>query len=149
MEERFMRKALSLAREAAEKGEVPVGAVVVKDGEIVGQGGNLRETCFDATAHAEILAIREACRTLGTRRLSGCTLYVTLEPCPMCAGAVMNSGIDTLVFGAKDARGGAMGSLVNLCRYPFYSVPKVLSGVLEGECAALLGDFFRQKRQKV
>ena len=111
----YMKSALELAKECAEQGEVPVGAVVVRDGEIIAAASNKRESFGDATAHAEVEAIRQACKRLGRWRLSDCELYVTLEPCPMCAGAILNSRIKRVVFGAKDPRGGAMGSLVDLC----------------------------------
>ena len=142
----FMKKALGAAKIAAEDGEVPVGAVVVKDGEIIAVSGNKRETNGDATAHAETEAIREACRKLGRWRLSDCELYVTLEPCPMCAGAILNAKIKRVVYAAKDPRGGAMGSLVDLCSYPFYHKPTVEIGVCEQESRELLSEFFKNKR---
>ncbi len=142
----FMKQALSLAKEAAALGEVPVGAIVVKDGEIVGKGYNLRENNASATAHAEIIAIEEACRTLGTWRLSGCTLYVTLEPCPMCAGAIVNARIDRVVFGAYDPKGGAFGSLLDLREYPLNHKPEVCGGVLGEECKQILTEYFKRKR---
>lgn len=143
-----MKQALSLAKEAAALGEVPVGAIVVKDGEIVGKGYNLRENNASATAHAEIIAIEDACRTLGTWRLSGCTLYVTLEPCPMCAGALVNSRIDKVVFALRDSVAGCLGSVINFNRYPFNHAFAVEEGVLAGESAALLKEFFEKKRRK-
>ena len=142
----FMKKAIELARASAELGEVPVGALVVKDGEIISASANKRETVGDATAHAETEAIREACRKLGRWRLSDCELYVTLEPCPMCAGAIINSRIGRVVYGAKDPRGGAFGSLVDLRSYPFFHVPDVTSGACDAECRELLRDFFKNKR---
>lgn len=142
----YMKSALELAKECAEQGEVPVGAVVVRDGEIIAAASNKRESFGDATAHAEVEAIRQACKRLGRWRLSDCELYVTLEPCPMCAGAILNSRIKRVVFGAKDPRGGAMGSLVDLCSYPFFYRPEVESGLLEDECRVLLGEFFKKKR---
>ena len=147
-DEIFMREALSLARIAADMGEIPVGAVVVRDGEIVGRGYNLRETELRATAHAEVLAIEQACEAVGSWRLSGCTLYVTLEPCPMCAGAIVNSRIDRVVFGCRDALAGACGSVINLGAYPFNHSFVLESGVLAEESAALLGEFFKEKRKK-
>ena len=142
-----MREALVLAAEAAEAGEVPVGAVVVRHGEIVGRGRNRRESGGGAAAHAEIEAITEACRALGGWRLSGCELYVTLEPCPMCAGAVVNARLDRVVYGAHDARGGALGGLFDLTSYPLGCRPLILGGVLESECTALLRDFFAARRK--
>lgn len=144
----FMKMAIAIARESAVRGEVPVGAIVVKDGEIVGSSSNMRETNLDATAHAEIEAIREACRKLGRWRLSDCDLYVTLEPCPMCAGAILNAKIGRVIFGAKDPRGGAFGSLVELRAYPFYHKPKVDYGIFADECRDLLSEFFKDKRKK-
>lgn len=146
-DERFMREALALAAEAADAGEVPVGAVVVRHCEIVGRGRNRREGGGGAAAHAEIEAITEACRTLGGWRLSGCELYVTLEPCPMCAGAVVNARLDRVVYGAHDARGGALGGLFDLTSYPLGCRPLILGGVLESECTALLRDFFAARRK--
>ena len=143
----FMKKAIEIAQTAAENDEVPVGAVVVKDGEIIAVSGNKRETNGDATAHAETEAIREACRKLGRCRLSDCEIYVTLEPCPMCAGAIMNAKIKRVVCGAKDPRGGAMGSLVDLRSYPFYHKPQTEYGTCEKECRELLQNFFKNKRK--
>ena len=144
----YMKEAICLAGEAAAEGEVPVGAVVVRNGEIIGRGFNLREQKGSATAHAEILAIEEACRALGTWRLSGCTLYVTLEPCPMCAGAIVNSRIEKVVFGVKDAAQGCCGSVLNLNRYPFSHAFALESGICEEECASLLKTFFAQMRKE-
>ncbi len=142
----FMNRALALAKEGAALGEVPVGAVVVKDGEVIAAAHNEREILPDATAHAEVLAIRRACAALGTNRLSGCTLYVTLEPCPMCAGALVNARIERVVFGAYDARGGACGSLLRIQQYPLYYMPAFEGGVMEAECAGVLTGFFKKKR---
>lgn len=142
----YVKKAIELAKECAKQDEVPVGAIVVKDGEIVSYSSNKRETFGDATAHAETEAIRLACKKLGRWRLSDCELYVTLEPCPMCAGAILNSRIKRVVYGAKDPRGGALGSLVDLRSYPFFHKPEVVDGVLEDECRELLSEFFRKKR---
>ena len=142
----FMKQALELARKAAALGEVPVGALVVKDGVVVATAHNEREILPDATAHAEVLAIRRACAALGTNRLSGCTLYVTLEPCPMCAGALVNARVDRVVFGAKDARGGACGSLIRIQQYPLYYMPAFEGGVLAEECGAVMTEFFASKR---
>ena len=142
-----MGQALELAKQAAELGEIPVGAVVVKDGAIVGEGFNRRETDRDATAHAEMLAIRAACERLNTWRLTGCTLVVTLEPCPMCTGAILQSRVDTVVFGAFDPKAGCCGSLLSLTEEDFDSHPAIYGGVLEQDCAALLSDFFARLRE--
>ena len=145
--EHYMSLALELAREAYDHGEVPVGAVVVgPDGEVLGRGRNRRQESDDATAHAEIEAIRQACAVLGDWRLEGCTLYVTLEPCPMCAGAIINARIPTLVFGAREALSGSCGSVIDLFYERYGHRPQVWAGVLEADCAALLRDFFRAKR---
>ena len=144
----FMELALKLAQDSLEADEVPVGAVVVKDGEIIGSSSNKRESNGDATAHAEIEAIRQACEKLGRWRLSDCELYVTLEPCPMCAGAILNAKIGRVIYGAKDPRGGAFGSLIDLRSYPFYHKPDIESGVCEHECRELLRDFFQKMRVK-
>lgn len=143
---RFMDAALELAREAAEDGEVPVGCVIVRRGEIVGRGRNRRETGKTALGHAEIEAISDACRNLGGWRLWECTLYVTLEPCPMCAGAIVNARIPRVVFGASDAKCGACGSVCDLFSMDFNHHPAVEMGVREEEAAALLSDFFQQLR---
>ena len=147
-DEAFMRQAIDLAGKAADLGEIPVGAVIVKDGEVLCGAYNLRETDGLATAHAELLAVEEACRLLGGWRLSGCTLYVTLEPCPMCAGALINARIDRVVFGAKDAVAGCCGSLLNVNSYPFNHAFALTGGVCEEECRELLRDFFAKKRRK-
>jgi len=145
--EHYMSFALELAREAAANGEVPVGAVVVgPDGEILGRGRNRRQESGDATAHAEIEAIREACAVLGDWRLEGCTLYVTLEPCPMCAGAVINARVPVVVFGAREALSGSCGSVIDLFYERFGHRPQVYAGVLGADCAALLKAFFQAKR---
>ena len=144
----FMKEALSLAREAERCGEIPVGAVVVRDGKIIGRAHNLRETNKSATAHAEVLAIEQACRAVGSWRLEDCTLYVTLEPCPMCAGAIVNSRIKRVVFGCKDALAGACGSVIDLNFYPFNHNFALTGGVLADEAAELLADFFKKKRKK-
>ena len=145
--EHHMSLALELAREAYAHGEVPVGAVVVgPDGSVLGRGRNRRQESGDATAHAEIEAIRQACAVLGDWRLEGCTLYVTLEPCPMCAGAIINARIPTLVFGAREALSGSCGSVIDLFYERYGHRPQVWAGVLEADCAALLRDFFRAKR---
>jgi tRNA(adenine34) deaminase len=146
-DELFMREALRLAEEAAQEGEVPVGAVIVRDGSIVSAGRNRRETGKTALGHAELEAIGKACALLGGWRLWQCTLYVTLEPCPMCAGAVINARIPRVVYGARDPKAGSCGSVVNLFSLPYNHRPEVVSGVLEAECAALLTDFFRKLRE--
>ena len=145
---KWMKEALVLAGQASAKGEVPVGALVVHGNEVIAAAGNDRENGKDATAHAELLAIRKACETLGRWRLEDCELYVTLEPCPMCAGAIINARIGRVVYGAKDANGGAFDSVVNLRSYPLCSKPLVVGGILEKECAKLLSDFFAYKRKK-
>lgn len=142
-----MRKALLLAREAAADGEVPVGCVITLEDRIVGRGRNRREKGKTALAHAELEAIGEACRTLGGWRLWQCTLYVTLEPCPMCAGAILNAHLPRVVFGAKDPKSGAAGSLVDLLHLPGCFQPEVSGGILEAECSQALRDFFRTLRQ--
>ena len=147
-DERFMKEALAEAERAFAMGEVPVGAVVVKNGNVIARGCNRRETDRVATAHAELLAMEEACRKLNTWRLSDCTLYVTLEPCPMCAGTAINARLGRVVYGAKDAKAGAMGSVLSLSAYPLNHSPKITSGVLEEECRALLRGFFEEKRKK-
>ena len=144
----YMQVALQLAREAAEEGEVPVGAVVVRDGEIIGRGRNRREVNKNALAHAELEAIHNACTHLGGWQLVGCTLYVTLEPCPMCAGAIINSRIERVVQGAMNPKAGSCGSLVNLFDLPYNHRPEIVSGVCGEECSALLKKFFRSLRVK-
>ena len=147
-DEGFMREALALAQAAADEGEVPVGCVVVRDGEIVGRGRNRRESAKSALAHAEIEAIAEACRKLGGWRLWQCTLYVTLEPCPMCAGAIINARLPRVVYGAKEPTNGCCGSAVDLFMLPCSQKPEVVPGVLEEECSAMLSAFFRRLREK-
>lgn len=144
----YMKIALDEAKKAAEEGEVPVGAVIVKDGEIIATARNNREATGDATGHAELLAIREACSRLGGWHLDSCELYVTLEPCPMCMGAIVNSRVSKVVFGAKDAKAGACGSVLNMCSYPLNHKPIVENGFMKDECAAILSEFFCKKRGK-
>src|SRR5438132_10410889 len=147
MDETFMAEALAEARLAASEGEVPIGAVVVADGRIVGRGRNARERLRDPTAHAEILALQEASRALGRWRLSGATMYATLEPCPMCAGALVNARIERLVYGVRDPRAGAAGTLFDVPRDPRLNHRVTVdSGVLADECGALLKEFFRSRR---
>lgn len=143
----FMRRALQLAEKAASLGEAPVGAVVVKNGEIIAEGYNRRETDKNAVKHAEMIAIDEACRRLGGWRLWQCEMYVTLEPCPMCAGAIINSRIKTLVFGAYDKKAGCCGSVTNLFEMPFNHAPAVIGGVCEEEAAKQLSEFFANLRE--
>ena len=145
--EQNMAAALALAEEAARAGEVPVGCVIVSDaGEVLGTGRNRREQSGDATAHAEIEAIRQACATRGDWRLEGCTLYVTLEPCPMCAGAILNARIPRVVYGAREAKTGSCGSVIDLFSENYGFRPKVYGGVLKEPCAGLLRAFFEEKR---
>jgi tRNA(adenine34) deaminase len=146
-DEEHMREALALAREAAAQGEVPVGAIVVKDGVVVGRGFNLPIASHDPTAHAEVRALRDAASRLGNYRLGGCSLYVTIEPCVMCAGAIMHARIARVVFGAADPKTGACGSVVNLFAEPKLNHhAEVLSGVLAPECGRLLSEFFSARR---
>lgn len=147
--EYWMEQAITEARKAEEIGEVPIGAVVVFGDMIVGRGHNLRETSRDGTAHAEMLAIREASNTLGAWRLLHCRLYVTLEPCPMCSGAIVQCRIPEVIYGAHDPKAGCAGTLMNLLQEPrFNHRTDVLSGILEEECASLLTTFFRKLRKK-
>ena len=148
MNDAFMREALVLAKQAAAEGEVPVGAVVVQGDRVVGRGRNRREAGKNALAHAELEAIAEACRTLGGWRLSGCDLYVTLEPCPMCAGAIVNARLDRVIYGARDPKAGSCGSVVDLFSYPYNHHPTCVAGVMEAECAAELSAFFAALRQQ-
>ena len=143
----FMREALVEAKKAYDLGEIPIGAVLVHDGEIISRHHNRREMDHDATAHAEMLVIREACDALERWRLTGCTLYVTIEPCPMCAGAIINSRIDRVVYGASDYKGGAVESLFNVLSHPGLNhEPVVVAGVLSDECSQIMKDFFKERR---
>ena len=146
-DQEYMRQALELAQEAAADGEVPVGCVIVHaDGRIVGRGRNRREKGKSALCHAELEAIAQACESLGGWRLWQCTLYVTLEPCPMCAGAIINARIPRVVFGASDKKAGSCGSVCDLFSMAYNHHPTVESGVMESECAAELQEFFRNLR---
>ena len=146
MTEQFMEEAIRLALLSAAELEVPVGAVVVCGGQIVGRGRNRRETLQNALCHAEIEAIHEACAHIGSWRLCDCDLYVTLEPCPMCAGAIINARIPALYYGAKDEKAGCCGSVLNLFEERFNHHPRIYGGVLEAECSALLQSFFQNLR---
>jgi len=148
-DEYFMREAMTLAQQAAARGEVPVGAIVVKDGEIIGRGSNAPIGMHDPSAHAEILAMRDAAKNIDNYRLVDCSLYVTLEPCAMCAGAIQHARIGKLIFGAKDPKTGACGSVVNLmAEDKLNHHTDISAGILENECGQLLSDFFKQRRQE-
>ncbi len=147
MQEIFMRQALALAQEAAAAGEVPVGCIITRKGVVVGQGRNRREEKHSAASHAEMEAIFQANQTLNSWRLEGCELYVTLEPCPMCAGAILNARISRVWFGARDRAFGACGGVTNLFMENFPHLPAVVGGVLEEECQALLSSFFSALRE--
>ena len=144
--QKFMKEALLEARKCEESRDVPIGCVVVYDGEIVGRGKNSRERFNMATAHAEVLAIDEACKTLGTRRLEKCQIFITLEPCPMCAGAIMLSRIENIYIGALDFLTGACGSKINIFEFSMSPKPKIEYGILKDECKSLLNDFFKELR---
>ena len=148
-DERYMKQALELAEQAAAEGEVPVGAVIVHDGQVVGMGRNRRERDKNALAHAELEAIDAACRALGGWRLPNCTLYVTLEPCPMCAGAIINSRIERVVQGTADPKAGSCGSIVDLFALPYNHRPELTTGVLEEACREQLKAFFRSLRNRL
>jgi len=148
-DEKWMQEAIAEALKAEQIGEVPIGAVIVKDNEIIGRGYNLRETRLDPTAHAEMVAIRNACEQLEAWRLLDCTLYVTLEPCPMCAGAIVQSRVKRVVYGTSDPKAGCAGTLMNLLQEPrFNHETELTSGILQQECASLLTQFFRKLRKK-
>lgn len=144
----FMLRAIELAKKAAELGEVPVGAVIVRksDGIVVGEGFNMREASKNALAHAEIIAINNACKKLGGWRLPQCAIYVTLEPCPMCCGAIINSRIDDVIFGAYDPKSGSVKSVQQMFELPYNYKPSVTGGIMQQECSALLSDFFKNLR---
>ena len=144
----WMHQALLEAKKAAALGEIPVGAVIVRDEQVIARAHTRRELDQDAMAHAEVLCIQQACRVLNSWRLSGCTLYVTLEPCPMCSGAIINSRLDRVVYGAKDDKAGCAGSVADLFVMPFNHTPVIRSGILEEECAAVLSEFFETLRKK-
>lgn len=148
--EKYMERALELAKMAYDEGEVPVGAVVVRKttGEIVGEGRNLREGAKNALAHAEIMAIDMACRTLGGWRLPQCAIYVTLEPCPMCCGAIINARIDDVVFAAYDYKSGSAVSVQKMFELPYNYRPTVTGGIMEEQCSEILSDFFKKLREK-
>ena len=146
---RYMREALELARQGGEAGEVPVGAVVVLDGEVVGRGYNQPISSFDPTAHAEVVALRDAAARLGNYRLVGCTLYVTMEPCVMCAGAILHARVARVVYGAREYKTGAHGSIVDVFAEPRLNFHcEVTGGVLADDCAALISGFFEARRQQ-
>ena len=144
----YMKEALSLAREAEARDEVPVGALIVHRGEVIARASNTRESSKCATHHAELLAIEEACRVLGGWRLPECTLYVTMEPCVMCAGAIINARIDRVVYGTHDIRFGAFGSLIDIPKVPLNHKVEVTSGILADECREILTNYFKAKRKK-
>ena len=148
MQIQFMQKALELAKISAAEGEVPVGAIIVKGDEIVGTGRNRREYGKNALYHAEIEAINNACKTLGGWRLWECDMYVTLEPCPMCAGAIINSRIKTVYYGASDLKAGSFGSVVDFNSLPYNHKPEIVSGVMQDEARKMLSDFFKGLREK-
>ena len=144
----FMKRAVELAEKAYAEGEVPVGAVIVHEGKIIGEGYNKRENGSNALAHAEIEAIAQACKSIGSWRLHNCEMYVTPEPCPKCTGAVINSRLNRVVFGAYDKKSGACVSVMNMFEYPFNHRPQIIGGYMEKECQKILTDFFEQIRKK-
>ncbi len=148
VDEKFMNEALKEAQKARQELEVPIGAVIVFENEIISRGRNKRETSKNALLHAEIEAIDKACKKLGRWRLNGCTLYVTLEPCPMCSGAIINSRISRLVYGASDPKAGSCGSVINLFELPYNHIPQIEKGVLSQNCSKILSDFFKSLRAK-
>lgn len=147
--EYYMKEAIKQAKKAYTKEEVPIGCVIVKDNRIIARGYNKRETTQISTTHAEIIAIEKACKRLGSWRLEGCELYVTLEPCPMCSGAILQSRIENVIYGAKDPKGGCIESCMKMYEVKgFNHYPKIVSGVLEQECSSLLISFFKERRKK-
>ena len=149
MNEKFMREAIKQAQKAAAIGETPIGAVIVQDGKIIARGYNKRETKKNALLHAEIIAIDKACKKLGGWRLPRCDMYVTLEPCPMCSGAIINARIDNIYFGAYDKKSGCAGSAENLFEKGMFNHDvNVIGGIMEKECARILSDFFKELREK-
>ncbi len=147
MNKKYMQRALELAKQAADNGEIPVGAVIVKDDKIIGVGVNTREKDQNALGHAEINAINEACKNTGSWRLDGATIYVTMEPCPMCAGAIINARISTVVFGCFDLKMGSFESVVNLANEKFDFTPEIYGGIMEQECSAMVKKFFEGLRK--
>ena len=145
-EEKYMRAAIREAKKAEALHEVPIGCVIVYEDKIIGRGYNRRIADKNVLSHAEIIAIRKACRKMGDWRLEECTMYVTLEPCPMCAGAIVNARIPSVIIGAKDSKAGAFGSMIDLNGLPLNHKPAITFGVMESECAAVLTAFFRQRR---
>ena len=146
-DEKFMKEAIKQAKKAEAIGDVPIGCVIVHDGKIIARGYNKRNKDKTVLAHAELLAMKKACKKLGDWRLCGCTIYVTLEPCPMCAGAIINSRIERVVYGAKDEKAGSVGSLINLFAVGYNHTPIVTVGVMEKECGDILSNFFKNKRK--
>ena len=147
IQEKYMKEALKQAKKALDLGEVPIGCVIVHEGKIIGRGYNRRNTDKNTLSHAEITAIKKASKVIGDWRLEECTIYITLEPCPMCAGAIINSRISELYFGAKEEKSGCCGSILNLFCEPFNHHPRVYGPLLEGECRALLTEFFQNLRK--
>ena len=148
MNEFYMQKALDEAQKAGKKGEVPIGAIIVRNNEIISTGYNKRECKKNALYHAEIIAIKKACKRLKSWRLSDCELYVTLEPCPMCMGAIINARISKVIFGAYDPKAGSCGSIINLNDYPYNHHTEIIGGVRENECSEILSSFFTNLRNK-
>lgn len=146
MDKKFMQRAIELAKIAGNEGEVPVGAVIVKNGEIIGEGYNMREQKQNPLSHAEIEAINNAAKKIGCWRLEDCEMYVTLEPCPMCTGAIINSRIKTVIFGAYDKNAGSMDSVINLCDYPYNHKVEIYGGICEDQCKEILQNFFQNLR---
>lgn len=147
--ERFMKEAIKQAQKAKQIDEVPIGCVIVKEGKIIARGYNKREVLQQSIAHAEIIAIQKACKKMGTWRLEGCELYVTLEPCPMCAGAILQSRIEKVIYGASDPKGGSIDSCMRMYDTKGYNhYPLSISGICTEECSQMLKDFFKEKRKK-